>query len=100
MYKIGCPHRPGELEDSDYWTLDIDYEQEDRDALKPHGAIIQIHGDSLSVCMLKAKFICDLLNVNEFHGAEIFTQLMELAKVMQIQHMESKEGEDDAESNS
>jgi len=97
MYKIGYAWRPGELEDSDYWTLDIDYVQEDRDALKDHGATIQIHGETLSACMVRAKFICLTLNDDGFHGVEIFTQLMELAKVIHIQREEYK---DNAESDS
>ena len=100
MYKIGCAWRPGELEDSDYWTLDIDYVQEERDALKEHGAIIQIHGESLSTCMVRAKFICLTLNDDGFHGVEIFTQLMEMAKVITVERMEFKKGKDDAESDS
>jgi len=97
MYKIGYAWRPNELENSDYWTLDIDYVQEERDALKEHGAIIQVHGETLSICMVKAKFICLTLNDDGFHGVEIFTQLMELAKVIHIQREEYK---DDAESDS
>ena len=97
MYKIGYAWRPGALEDSDYWILDIDYVPEDRDALKEHGAIIQVHGETLSACLLRAKFICLTLNDDPFHAVEIFAQLMELAKVI---HVEREEYLDDAESNS
>ena len=68
MYKIGCAWKPGSLDNNDHWTLDIDYECEEKDALKAHGAIIQIHGESLSACMLKGKFICQMLNDDGFHG--------------------------------
>jgi len=98
MYKIGKAWEPGEFEEkTDFWTLDIDYEPNEKDALKQHGAIIQIHGETLSACMLRAKFICDLLNVNEFHVAENYVQLMELGKMISIQRSEYK---DDAESDS
>lgn len=94
MYKIGYAWEPGELENSDYWTLDIDYEQEEKDALQSHGAIIQINGDSLSACMLRGKLICDLLNNDGVHSVEVFVQLMELAKVISVKRMEYKERED------
>lgn len=99
MYKIGYAWEPGKLKNSDYWTLDIDYVREERDALTEHGAIIQIHGDSLSACMLRAKLVCDVLNADAVHSAELFVNLMELAKVISVQRMEYKD-EDDAESDS
>jgi hypothetical protein len=96
MYKIGYAWKPGELENSDCWTLDIDYVQEEKDTLKDHGAIIQIHGESLSACMLRGRFICDLLNNDEFHSCEIFVQLLELAKVMFDKKQESENAESDS----
>ena len=95
MYKIGKAWEPGEFQEgTDFWMLDIDYEKEERDALQSHGAIMQIHGESLSACMLRAKLICDLLNEDAVHGVEIFVQLMELAKVISVKRMEYKERED------
>ena len=97
MYKIGYAWRPGTLDDNDYWSLDIDYVQEERDVLQDHDGIMQIHGETLSACLLRAKFICLTLNDDPFHAVEIFAQLMELAKVI---HVEREEYLDDAESNS
>lgn len=94
MYKIGKAWKPGELDkDADHWTLDIDYVKEEKDALQEHGAIIQIHGTSLSICMLKAKFICEMLNEDIFHGCEVFVDLLEMAKAIQVTRMEFEEEE-------
>lgn len=91
MYKIGKAWEPGEFDkNADHWTLDIDYVKEDEDALQEHGAIIQIHGTSLSICMLKAKFICEWLNEDVFHGCEVFVDLLEMAKMIEAQRVEFK----------
>jgi hypothetical protein len=91
MYKIGKAWEPGEFEETtDYWTLDIDYEKEEKDALRSHGAAIQIHGTSLSICLLKAKFICEMLNEDVFHGCEVFVDLLEMAKMIEAQQVEFK----------
>ena len=95
MYKIGKAWEPGEFEEgTDFWTLDIDYVAEERDSLKAHDAIMQIHGTSLSACMLKAKFICEMLNEDIFHSCEVFVDLLEMAKAMEIQRMEFKVTDD------
>ena len=95
MYKIGYAWEPGELEKgTDFWTLDIDYEPNEKDALSRHGAIIQINGDSLAACLLRGKFICDMLNTKEFHVAENYVQLMELAKYISVRQTEFKETDD------
>lgn len=78
-YNISTAYKPGTLENSDYWTLDIDYESENS-VVESHGAIMQIHGTSLSACMIKARFICDMLNEDVFKGIEASINLMELAK--------------------
>lgn len=95
MYKIGYAWEPGELsKDADYWTLDIDYEQGEKDALQSHGAILQIHGETLSACLLRGKLICDLLNDKTVHGVEMYVQFMGLAKAITVKRMEYKEKED------
>ncbi len=94
MYKIGYAWEPGELDDGDHWTLDIDYEQEEKDALKSHGSIMQIHGETLSACLFRGKMICDLLNDNIVHGVETYIQFLGLAKAISVQRMEYKEKED------
>ena len=95
MYKIGKAWEPGEFaEGTDFWTLDIDYVAEDEDALRAHDAIMQIHGTSLSICMLKAKFICEMLNEDIFHSCEIFVDLLEMAKMIEAKRFEFKVIED------
>ena len=95
MYKIGKAWKPGEFEEhADHWTLDIDYVKEEKDALQEHGAIIQIHGTSLSICLVKAKFICEMLNDDIFHGCEVFVDLLEMAKMIEAKRFEFKVMED------
>lgn len=84
MYSIG---RLSEPEDGEtIWTLDIDFDNknadgENEDGRMCHGAIIVIHGDSPSHCMLKANFICRFLNTEGMKVAEVLVHLMEMAKV-------------------
>lgn len=83
-YSIG---RLWEPEDGEtIWTLDINFDNKDelgksKDGRVNHGAIIIVHGDSPSHCMLKAHFMCNVLNSEGMQVAEVLTHLMEMAKV-------------------
>jgi hypothetical protein len=84
MYSIGKLWKPEK--DETIWTLDIDFDNKDEDGNSTdgrmcHGAIIVIHGDSPSHCMLKANFICKFLNAEGMKVAEVLVHLMEMAKV-------------------
>ena len=83
-YSIGRLWEPEK--DETIWTLDIDFDNKDefgkeKDGRVNHGAIIIIHGDSPSHCMLKAHYICEVLNSEGMHVAEALTHIMEMAKV-------------------
>ena len=83
-YSIGALTKPDE--DEEIWTLDIDFDNRDDngksiDGRMCHGAIIVIHGDTPSHCMLKAHYICELLNSEGLNIAEVLTTLMEISKV-------------------
>lgn len=81
MYKIGLATAP--VGDEVIWTLGIDYHKpEDNYPLLDHGAQIQIHGDSLSTCMVKAQVICDALNSEGIPLIEVLVQLLERSKVL------------------
>lgn len=85
-YSIGRLWKPDDGETT--WTLDIDFDNKDefgkeQDGRVNHGAIIVVHGDSPSHCMLKAKFICNMMNSEGMQVAEVLTHVMELAKVNQ-----------------
>ena len=83
-YSIGRLTEPDEGEE--IWSLDIDFSNKDefgkpQDGRMEHGEIIVIHGDSPSHCLLKAYFICEVLNSEGMQVAEVLTHIMELAKV-------------------
>ena len=81
MYKIGSYIKPTEENGYDYWTLDIDFECTDDSGRSDHGGIIQVHGDSLSQCMLKAKFMCLVLNSEGMTMAEVLVKLLDVSKI-------------------
>ena len=80
MYKIGYATRPSK--DHDLWKLDIDYHDNGEDGRTNHGAIIIVHGNSLSECMVKASWICEIFNHDDIRATELFVRMLEMAKVM------------------
>ncbi len=81
MYNVGNFCKPTEENGHDYWTVDIDFNNTDDSGRTDHGAIIQIHGETLSQCMLKAKFVCLLLNTEGMTVAESLVKLLDVAKI-------------------
>ncbi len=88
MYKIGSAILPEK--DETIWALDIDYyPPSDEYPLIQHGAQIRVHGDSLSACLLKANVICEALNSEGIALVEVLTQLLEHARVMEDQLLDT-----------
>ena len=81
MYNIGRLWEPEEGET--IWTLDIDFDCEDNPRKVSHGAIVIVHGESPAHCMLKAGYICELLNSEGMYVADNLVSMMELSKVNQ-----------------
>ncbi len=81
MYRIGAHTKPTEENGYDYWTLDIDFHCTDDSGRPDHGGIIQINGDSLSQCLLKAKFACLVLNSEGMTMAEVLIKLLDVSKI-------------------
>lgn len=81
MYRIGNFWEPTDKNGADYWTLDIDFCDSNDSGRPDHGAIIQIHGESLSQCLLKARFICITLNSEGMSQAEVLVKLLDMATV-------------------
>lgn len=80
VYKIGSYTKPTKENGYDYWTLDIDFETDDS-GRPDHGGIIQIHGETLSQCMLKAKFMCLVLNSGGMTMAEALVKLLDVSRI-------------------
>lgn len=80
MYKVGLTTAPEDGES--IWTLGIDYHAPEKEyPLVNHGEQISVHGASLSICLFKAKIICDVLNCNDLAIVEILINLLEVSKV-------------------
>jgi hypothetical protein len=70
MYIVGQAHDPKDNEDADRWTLEIHRVSDtDINDIRHYGCM-QIFEDSLDLCLLKAKIICNTLNHKGFAGAE------------------------------
>ena len=80
MYKVGAYTKPTEENGFDYWTLDIDFHSDDSPR-EDHGAVVQVCGESLSQCMLKAKIICMILNSEGMAMAEVLVKLLDMSKI-------------------
>jgi len=81
MYKVGNFWKPTEENGHDYWTLDIDFVDTENSGRPEHGALLQIHGESMSQCLLKAKHICIVLNSEGFTTAEVLVKLLDVSKI-------------------
>lgn len=70
MYIVGQAYDPKDNDEADRWTLDI-HKVSDKDVNEiVHYCCIQIYDDTLDLCLLKAKSICNVLNSTGFIGAE------------------------------
>lgn len=79
MYIVGQAHNPNdENVDADRWTLEI-HRVSDTDINDiEHYACMQIFEDSLDLCLLKAKIICNVFNEKGFAGAETMVKKLNL----------------------
>lgn len=71
MYIVGQAYPPttdsaerGFTGGADFWELEI-HDIQDIEG-QSHWACIQIYAETLDLCLLKAKTICDILNSDEF----------------------------------
>jgi len=62
MYAVGRAYNP-EGTAADHWTLEI-HNIQGNDRLS-HWACIMVYASTLDLCLLKAKIICDTLNMDE-----------------------------------
>jgi len=70
MYIVGQARNPEDDNDADRWTLEI-HRVSDTDINDiEHYCCIEIHEDTLDLCLLKAKIICNVFNDKGFVGAE------------------------------
>ena len=78
MYIVGQAQNPEDSKDADCWTLEI-HRVSDTDINDiEHLGCIEIHEDTLDLCLLKAKIICNVLNDNGFVGAETMVRKLNL----------------------
>ncbi len=78
MYIVGQAYDPKDNEDADRWTLEIHrISDEDINDIRHYGCI-QIYEDSLDLCLLKAKIICNVLNDKGFAGAETMVKKLNM----------------------
>jgi len=77
MYIVGQAHSPDE-EEADRWTLDIHRASDENPNKIEHYACMQIYDDTMDLCILKGKIICDTLNHKGFRAAETMVQKLNL----------------------
>lgn len=78
MYIVGQASNPKDNTDADRWTLEI-HRVSDTDINDiEHYACMEIHEDTLDLCLLKAKIICDTFNTKGFVGAETMVKKLNL----------------------
>ena len=73
MYTIGQAYDPANMPASSCWTIEIHKIVDDDDA-ESHWACILIYADTMDLCLLKAKIICDTLNTKGFVAAETMVE--------------------------
>ncbi len=80
MYAVSTVHDPRESADVSvsFWIIDIDYI--DLDTASFHYQVIRVHAVTLTLGLLRAKYICALLNGEVFKTAEDLVTKIELTK--------------------
>ena len=74
MYIVGQAYDPTVELDASCWSIEIHNIMEDESGTKSHWACILIYADTMDLCLLKAKIICDMLNSKGFAGAEMMVK--------------------------
>ena len=81
MYIVGQAHNPEDNKDADRWTLEI-HKVSDTDINDiEHYGCMEIHEDTLDLCLLKAKIICNVFNEKGFAGAETMVKKLNLEQM-------------------
>lgn len=79
MYIVGQAYNPEDMPDASCWTLEIHNIVED-DNSKSHWACILIYADTMDLCLLKAKIICDTLNTKGFAAHESMIEILNITQ--------------------
>lgn len=75
MYIVGQAYDPKTEPDASCWAIEIHNIVKD-DRANSHWACILIYADTIDLCLLKAKTICDMLNTKSFVEAERMIEIL------------------------